>query len=170
MDNYREIVTKAVIYKSKKNILDKVSLNTETQPSTILGCWIINNHFNGNINNNNINIIGSYDINVWYSYDNDTKTAVYKETYDYVEDLSVNTNENIKDKEVIIRSLKQPTVKNVKLNGNTIELEIEKEMAAEVVGDAKIKVPTESIEDDYIDVTNSKNISEIDKINENYIN
>lgn len=42
MENYREIVTKAVIGKGKKSFSNHYSLIPEEKPSTILGCWVIN--------------------------------------------------------------------------------------------------------------------------------
>jgi len=169
MDNYKEIVTKAVIGKSKKSSTDNFSITCENNATTILGCWIINHHFNGNIIGNNVNIIGSYDVNVWYSYDNDTKTAVAKETYNYIDNINVNIKEKLNDKEVIVRSLKAPTVKDVSSKDNIITLDIDKELAIEVVGDAKIKVPTQVIDDDYEDITGKASIEDIKDLDENYI-
>ena len=73
MASFREIVTKAVIGKGKKQFTDNLSLQAENTPTTVLGCWVINHTFSGEKINNIVNITGSYDINVWYSYDNDTK-------------------------------------------------------------------------------------------------
>ena len=69
----------------------------------------------------------------------------------------------------MVRSLKQPTVKSVKLDNNIIDLDIEKELAIEVLGDAKIKVPASNIDDDYIDLNSTSSINDIDKVNDNYI-
>ena len=173
MDNYKEIVTKAVIGKSKKNSTNKYSMTVENTPNTVLGCWVINHKFNGLINNNNININGSYDVNVWYSYDNDTKTAVATEKFNYSDTLPMHLKENINDgKEVIVRSLKQPNVSDVNIENGNVNLTIDKELAVEIVGNTKIKVPVQAIEDDYeiIPDTNESNFEEIDDINEEYIN
>ena len=174
MDNYKEIVTKAVIGKSKKNSTDNFSITVENNPNTILGCWVINHKFSGYTNNDDINVNGSYDVNVWYSYDNDTKTDVVKETYNYKDILRVNLKENSNDnKEVIVRSLKQPSVNEAKIIDGKIDLKIDKELAVEVVGNVKINVPTQIIDDDYEDITETfvekKDIEEIDEVNEDYI-
>ena len=76
--NYKEIVTKAVIAKGKKLFTSNHSINTINTPSTILGVWVINHNFNGIKNNDEIRINGSYDVNIWYSYDNDIKEACEK--------------------------------------------------------------------------------------------
>ena len=72
MSNYKEIVTKAVIGKGKKYFKNKYSVKSEVVPSTILGCWIINHKFKGYVQGDDVVVDGSFDINIWYSYDNDT--------------------------------------------------------------------------------------------------
>lgn len=42
MSNYREIVTKAVIGKAKKTSGNKFQIETDEEPNTVLGCWVIN--------------------------------------------------------------------------------------------------------------------------------
>lgn len=42
MASYKEIVTKAVVGKAKKNSISKFSVQPEEKPDTILGCWVIN--------------------------------------------------------------------------------------------------------------------------------
>lgn len=42
MANYKEIVTKAVIAKGKKMFSSNNSVSVSNNPSTILGCWVIN--------------------------------------------------------------------------------------------------------------------------------
>ena len=76
MSNFREIVTKAVIGKAKKNSTNKFLLTPEEIPNTVLGCWVINNSFSGSNSLGSVLVNGTFDVNVWYSYDNDSKTAV----------------------------------------------------------------------------------------------
>ena len=175
MNNYKEIVTKAVIGKSKKNSTDEFTMTVENTPNTVLGCWVINHKFNGYTNGNDININGQYDVNVWYSYDNDTKTGVAKETLNYTDKIPVHLKENVSDgKEVMVRSLKQPTVNEVKIEDGKVKLIIDKELAVEVVGNTKIKVPVEAIDDDYEEITevkatNEVEVEKIDEVNEEYL-
>ena len=169
---YREIVTKAVIGKGKKKYIDTYEITALNSPSTILGCWIINHNFEAHEAGDKIIITGSYDANVWYSYDNDTKTAVEnkKITYNEEEKLNVDTS-NVTNKDIIIRSLKQPTCISAKEDGNIIKLDIEKELGIEIVGDTKVKISSVEDEDDSWDeLDNSSNIdSELSKVNANYI-
>ena len=94
MANYREIVTKAVVSKGKKLFTTTNTVNVNNNPSTILGCWVINHNFSGTKSNNQIVINGSYDVNIWYSHDNDTKTEVLKETNTYREVINMRDRED----------------------------------------------------------------------------
>lgn len=174
MSNFKEIVTKAVVGKAKKNSVDSFSVATEEVPNTVLGCWVINHTFNGVNNNGRVGVNGEYDINVWYSYDNDTKTAVSTKRYAYNDNINVNLKDNTglsSSNEIIVRSLKQPTVSDVKIDNNLVKVVVEKELAVEVIGDTKIKVSIEELDDDY-DIADDNDISDevIDEIDENYLN
>ena len=168
---YKEIVTKAVIGKGKKKYKDTYQVAVEQTPSTILGCWIINHNFQGKEVNQKIAITGSFDANVWYSYDNDTKTTVATKTITYSteESLTVEQKE-IVNKDIIIRSLKQPTCISAKEDGNIINLEIEKELGIEIIGDTKVKISSVDEEDETWDILDDKEEEALNKINTNYIN
>ncbi len=140
MTNYKEIVTKAVISKGKRLFSTTNSVEV-SNPSTVLGCWVINHNFSGTKSNNKIIINGSYDVNIWYSYDNDTKTAVIKESNKYSEAINMKRNSDM-DEEVIVRSLQQPSCVKANIEGNKINYTIEKVLGVELVGDIKVKVET----------------------------
>lgn len=170
---YREIVTKAVIAKGKKKYKDTYEITVDEKPSTVLGCWIINHNFSAKEQNDKIKIEGSFDANVWYSYDSDTKTTVVNKKITYTEEEKLNVPiTDATNKDIIIRSLKQPTCISAKEEGNTIKLEIEKELGIEIVGDTKVKISSVDDEDDtWDDLVNNENIDDsIDNINTNYIN
>ncbi len=42
MAAYKEIVTKAIIGKGKKYFKNSYTIETESKPTTVLGCWVIN--------------------------------------------------------------------------------------------------------------------------------
>lgn len=174
MTNYKEIVTKTVVGKAKKTSKNEVSIIPEQKPNTILGCWVINHTFSGNNNKSNVLINGSFDVNVWYSFDNDHKTAVTTKTFTYTENMNVPIKDNTSlddDSEIIVRSLKQPTVSNVKINDNDVSLIIEKELGVEVVGEAKIKVSIEDEEDDYDEIIDDEEIDKVlDEVDDEYLN
>ena len=161
MANYKEIVTKAVISKGKRLFSTNHSVEVNN-PSTILGCWVINHNFNGTKSGNKINITGSYDVNIWYSYDNDTKTDVIRETINMRES-------NVDGEEIIVRSLKQPNCVKMDIDNNTIKYTIEKELGIELVGDIKVKIDVNEEEDSWDDIVEDNVDREIDKVKEDYI-
>jgi spore coat protein E len=143
MTNFKEIVTKAVIGKAKKISHGEYRLIPDEVPNTVLGCWIINHTFNGKNENGKVMIDGSFDINVWYSYDDDTKTKVSTSRYRYNELLPVTLKDNEtlnSDSQIIVRSLRQPTVTDVNIVDNEVVMNVEKEMGVEVVGDTKLRI------------------------------
>lgn len=167
---YKEIVTKAVIGKGKKKYRNSYQISVEEKPTTILGCWIINHNFSASEVDNKIKIDGSFDANIWYSYDNDTKTKVITKniTYNEEEKMLV-TNKDIVNKDIIIRSLKQPTCISAKEDGNNINLEIEKELGIEIIGDTKVKISLVEEEESW-DILDSEEEEQLEEINTNYIN
>lgn len=167
---YKEIVTKAVIGKGKKKYKNNYQVEVENTPSTILGCWIINHTFQAKEVNEKIVIDGSFDANIWYSYDNDTKTTVVTKNIAYQEEESLTVEQKgIVNKDIIIRSLKQPTCTSAKEDGKVINLEIEKELGIEIIGDTKVKISSVDEEETW-DNLDDKISSEVDGINPNYIN
>ena len=172
MSNFREIVTKAVIGKAKKKSTSNFVLTPEEIPNTVLGCWVINNSFSGSNSLGNVLVNGAFDVNVWYSYDNDSKTAVSTKRFAYQEKMNVPLkSDSVLDNtsEIIVRSLKQPTVTNVSIKDNNIELTIEKELGVEIVGNTKVKVSVEEDTDDYEELMDDEIEEEIDNVNEEYL-
>ena len=171
MTNYKEIVTKAVISKGKRLFSTTNSVEVEN-PSTVLGCWVINHNFNGTKSSDKIIINGSYDVNIWYSYDNDTKTAVIKETNKYNEVINMKRDSGMNE-EVIVRSLQQPSCVKAYIDNDTITYPIEKVLGIELVGDVKVKVetndedPWDEIGEDDV-VSNDANDT-IENVDENFI-
>ncbi len=175
MANYKEIVTKAVIAKGKKLFTTNSTVKVENNPSTILGCWVINHNFNGVKSGDSIRINGSYDVNIWYSYDNDTKTQVIKETNNYSEVVHLRErDEETSGEEIIVRSLKQPNCVKVDIDGNNINYTIEKELGIELVGDIKVKIEANTEEEPWDEIVeDSKDIDKeeenIESVNEEFL-
>ena len=168
MANYREIVTKAVIAKGKKTFTDDYVVSVNNRPSTILGCWVINHNFNGVKVNDEIRITGNYDVNIWYSHDNDTKTEVLKETREYTEVVRLrDRDEDTSGEEIIVRSLKQPSCVKVDIVDDNIKYVIEKELGIELVGDIKVKIEANSEEDPWEEILEEEKVEEeVNKIDE----
>lgn len=174
---YKEIVTKAVIGKGKKYFKNNYTITTETTPTTVLGCWVINHKFKGYKSGDKIGVDGSYDVNIWYSYEGDSKTTVVNKKIEYNDlfNLKVKDNSDLSDDtEIIVRTLSQPNCVKVNIDkDNNINFDIEKEMGIEIVGEKKIKIAIEEDEDEWDlieDDVDDEVLNEIDnEVNEDYI-
>lgn len=133
----------------------------------------MNHKYKGIKTNNSVTITGSYDINIWYSYDNDTKTDVVKKTFNYEELVNIREKDDIdyQDTSIIVRSLKEPSCKEVKIDNNKINYIVSEELGIELIGDTKVKILVSDDMDEYEDIIDSKEVlDDIDKnVNENYL-
>lgn len=169
MANFKEIVTKAVIGKGKKTFLEERQTKVDKKVSTILGCWIINHKFSGKSLNDRITINGEYDVNIWYSYDDDTKTDVIKEHNTYQETVKIKNNDetDIVNEEIIVRSLKQPSCTKLEIKDSGINYSVEKELGIELVGDTKVKIAIDEAEDPWDEIIDEKDLQTVEEqINE----
>lgn len=159
MANYREIVTKAVVGKGKKHFVNQSTVTPEVVPTTILGCWVINHNFKGYRENDKIIIEGNYDVNIWYSCLDDTKTEVVRHSDTYREVVlapkRTDESDSVDNEQIVIRSLNQPSCVKTEIKDGKINYTIEKDLGIEIVGDTKVKIaidedesPWEEIEDE----------------------
>jgi len=177
MSSYKEIVTKAVVGKGKKYFKNTYTIEATNKPSTVLGCWVINHKFKGYKSGEQIGVDGSYDVNIWYSYENDSKTTVINKQIKYNDIFNVKVKEEADltgDTDIIVRTLKQPTCSKVDIGeDNIITFDIEKELGVEIVGETKMKIAIEEDEEPWEDLNNeiTDDIeSEIDKnVKEDFI-
>lgn len=178
MSIFKEIVTKAVIGKGKKTTDQNLTITTDNNIDTVLGCWVINHTFSGTNNNGKVIVNGAYDVNVWYSYDNNTKTNVLVNRFTYQDTMNIKVKDNSElnnNSDIIIRSLNQPSVTDVNVQENNINLSVHKEMGAEIVGETKVRVSVDDEFEDYEELEDYEDIeTEIEKIdnevNEEFIN
>ena len=176
MAAFKEIVTKAVVGKGKKYFKNNYTIEASDTPTTVLGCWVINHKFKGYKTADKIGVDGSYDVNIWYSYENDSKTSVINKRVDYNDTFNVKVRGDADitgDTEVIVRALKQPTCSKVEiLDGGIISFDIEKELGVELVGETKFKIGVEEDEEPWEeivdDITPEENEA-LDKVDENYL-
>lgn len=160
MSEIREIVTKAVIAKGKKTIDLSEQISTEIKPYSILGCWVINHEFEASKTSMDcVKIIGSFEINIWYSETNNTKTDIIRQKIEYTKDIQIKTIvkdfiENTDD--ILARIIQHPTVVNAKIFDDYIETDVTLEILAEIIGETKMKVTVfnpETTWEEEIDVT-----------------
>ncbi|MBY7143593.1 outer spore coat protein CotE [Virgibacillus sp. NKC19-3] len=144
--DYREIITKAVCGKGRKFTQASHTIAPSHRPSSILGCWVINHLYNAKKKSDDeVEVNGSYDINIWYSYNDNTKTEVVTErvTYSDIIPLSVMDDNCINDEyDVIAKVIQQPNCLECKIasKGQKITVEIEREFVVQVIGETKISV------------------------------
>ena len=143
MNEIREIVTRAVVAKGKKvfNLVEKVK--TKEKPYSILGCWIINHEFEASKINEVVKLDGEFEINIWFSTNNNTKTDIIRETISYKKEIITKTVvknylENTDD--ILARIIQHPTVTNAKIIDDTVQVDITFEIIAEIIGETKMKV------------------------------
>lgn len=169
MPAYKEIVTKAVVGKGKKYYRNTYTVEAESNVNTVLGAWIINHKFSGKEVNGKIEINGSFDVNLWYSYDNNTKTSVITKNITYNEVVSVNqrqtTDSNSKD--IIVRSLREPSCLSAKEKGSSITIDVEKELGVEIVGDTKVKIAIEEDEEPWDEIPEEVTDDVLEEISDN---
>lgn len=173
-NNYKEIVTKTIIGKGKKEFKNTYQVECPRKIDTVLGCWVINHKLKGINENEYIKINGSFDVNIWYSYENNTKTDVINSSVEYEEKVRVKLKDNSylgDESQILVRSLKNPTCVDVSSDNNTIKYTISKELGIEIVGDQVIRIPISNSEEEYDVIIDEDEISnEIDKnINEEYL-
>jgi len=167
---YREIVTRAVVGKGKIPNNNEMVIKPNNNPSKVLGCWIINHYFVCSFENNKAVARGKYDLHIWYGFNGDSDTAVYKQTIDYVEEFNVKMKSGEvldEENELIGKCVKYPTCNSLTLNDDgTIGVSVEKEITLDVVGETKLKVQVSfSSDEEWVDNDdiNSINVDYLDK-------
>lgn len=84
-----------------------------------------------------------------------------------------NTSKLNNKSDIIVRSLTQPTVTDVKIENGTVKMNVQKELGIEVVGDTMVKVSVEEDEGDYEileDDVSDEDIKNIDEeVDEDYL-
>ncbi|MFD1018267.1 outer spore coat protein CotE [Thalassobacillus hwangdonensis] len=142
---YREIITKAVCAKGKKFTQSTNIISPSHRPTSILGCWVINHIYNAKKKGDYVEVHGSYDVNCWYSFNDNTKTEVVTESVDYCDRVRLSVkDENCvhDDLEVIAKVVQQPNCleANITSNGQKIKVEVEREFIVDVIGETKLCV------------------------------
>lgn len=94
-----------------------------------------------------IEVHGRFDINVWYSYNGNSETAVAKDTVPYVEHIALQDLDPHcfhDDLAVTVKMVQQPNCLDATIvdGGAEIAVRVELELAVEVVGRTKIWVLT----------------------------
>lgn len=145
--SYREIVANAVCGRGSKYSQTTYTLRPANRPTTIGGCWVMNHHYDGLLVGDYVEVRGRFDVNVWYSYNNNSETAVAKDTVSYVEQIALRDLDLdcVRDsRQVDVRVLQNPNCLDATVTGNGSEIlvRVEKELGVELVGQTKLAVVT----------------------------
>lgn len=154
-NNIREIYTKAIVAKGKKLSRNTYNFQTVNKPNEILGCWITNHHFEAAIKNKIPKIIGTFDVHVWYSYQDEMESMVEKHQITYIDDMQVTKKEDREfesSDQVKARCLGKPKCLLATCDDNIVTIEIEKEMQIEISGETCIKVEVKNEEEIWDDL------------------
>lgn len=141
----REIITKAVCGKGRKFSQVTHTVTPPHKPTSILGAWIINHQYEAVRSGEGIEVVGTYDINIWYSYDKNTKTDVAKENVSYVELVPLSyldTKHRASTEEVSAESIQEPSCVEARVSdgGKKILIRVEREYLVELIAETKVCV------------------------------
>ncbi|TJY44248.1 outer spore coat protein CotE [Cohnella pontilimi] len=141
----REIITKAICGKGRKFSTITHTVKPPHHPSSILGAWIINHQYESVRSGDGVEVIGSYDINIWYSYNKNSQTDVAKETITYVDlvPLSyVDPRHRANTEEVSADATQEPNCVEATIGGGgtSVVIKVEREFAVEMVAETKVCV------------------------------
>lgn len=138
----REIVARTICAKGKKRFYKEHHLRPDHRPEHILGYWVGNHQYSAKSFHDSVVITGKYEVTVWYSYEDHSKTDLCKHTFNYSEQIVVGEVEGRleKDEEVLVCERIEPTCNIVKLAGEDIKLGIETAFTVEIIGEAKMVV------------------------------
>ncbi|MFD0711637.1 outer spore coat protein CotE [Paenibacillus sp. GCM10027626] len=141
----REILTKAVCGKGRKFSTVTHTVTPPHNPTSILGAWIINHQYEAVRSGDGIEVIGTYDINIWYSYNKNSQTDVAKETLSYVEHVPlsyIDPRHRASTEEVTAESTQEPNCieANISANGSSVVLRVEREFSVEMIAETKLFV------------------------------
>ena len=144
MNDIREIVTKAVIGKGNR-VFDIHVVMPEVTGLVIrvLGAVITNHRVNAQSSGDLVEISGSYEVHVWYTYDDDKQTDIVRTTVDYGDIIKLHQplrNHLLDSDEIIAEEIVSPYATDVRIEAGMIHVDVAFEVAAEVIGETKMRV------------------------------
>lgn len=141
----REIITKAVCGKGRRFSQATHHVTPPHHPTSILGAWIINHQYEAVKAGEEIEVVGTYDINIWYSYDRNSKTDVAKETVSYVELVGLSyldSKHRPSTEEVSAEATQEPNCVEATISstGDGVVIRVEREFLVEMIAETKVCV------------------------------
>ena len=141
--------------------------NGNLKKSISVGKLSITHEFEGSRNDDLIDINGSFEVNIWYSTEENMKTDVIREKVTYKKDIKVKriVTEYLKNSDdILVKILKHPTVTNAKIIDGEIKIDVDFEILAEVIGETKMQVTV------FTPVAIDEDIEDLDiEVNEDFL-
>lgn len=113
-----------------------------------------------------VEIHGKYDINIWYSYQQQSKTAVHTETFSYKDRIKLHYRDEdiIDSNDIKTKVLQQPNCVEATIapNGDCFEVIVEREFLVEVIGETLVTItvhPNDFEEEWHFDESSSSSSS-----------
>lgn len=127
----------------------------------------ITHEFEAERNDDLVDINGVFEVNIWYSTEQNMRTDVLREKVAYKKDIKVKriVNEYLKNTDdILIKILKHPTVTNARIIDGEIKIDVDFEILAEVIGETKMQVTV------FTPVTQEEDIDDLDiEVNEDFL-
>ena len=127
----------------------------------------ITHEFEGSRNDDLIDINGSFEVDIWYSTEQNMKTDIIREKVTYKKDIKVKriVTEYLKNSDdILVKILKHPTVTNAKIIDGEIKIDVDFEILAEVIGETKMQVTV------FTPVAIDEDIEDLDiEVNEDFL-
>lgn len=143
----REIITHAVCGKGTKYSTETFTIRPDHLPTTVGGCWVMNHHCKGELVDHAVEVHGRFDLNLWYSYDDNSQTTVAKDAVEYtlvVPLHEMDPHRSFDEALVDVRMIQEPNCLDAVLNDATHEVAVTVTMGhqAELIGRTKLWVLT----------------------------
>lgn len=150
--SFREIITKAICGTGKQNFryTEVLTIPAGRVPSSILGSSVTRLKLTEPLvtelatdGQKRVRVSGTFDVNVWYSYNNDQATDVAKDTIKFTEVIPINEISESILGQIEARAIltKAPQChKTIILETNQLQVDVELGIFAEIVGETKVFV------------------------------
>lgn len=130
MSTSKTILVKAVIGKGCKASMKDYTINVSSTPDSVLGCWVINHIWSGENKGEYIEVKGSYEIHLWYAFDEDRQTEVIAKIVEYTERVKIqifDENERRPDSEILVDTIVEPMCINMDIlrDSNSVKIDVE---------------------------------------------
>lgn len=153
---FREIFVKTVCGEGDENVTESRSFHPNHKPTRILGTEITNNEFKAEYVNDKVVVKGTYEMNIWYAYNQGRDTALLAIPVEYEDEVPLRRNEATPDSvcEVRVWNTYGPKVIETDICGTDAVVTCSRTWHAEIIGESALCVkvyPDQCRQDDGYD-------------------